>query len=72
MPRLNLPDLLARLGLIVRLETAQNEAIEDHESRLYRLEETMKLKSGAIDAHTKDIQDLRMELRSKVKIDVQT
>lgn len=72
MPRLNLPDLLARLGLFVRLETAQNEAIEDHETRLYRLEETMKLKSGAIDANTRAIQELRMELRSKVKIDVQT
>lgn len=71
MPKLNLSDLLARLGLFVRLETAQNEALEDHESRLYALEETLKLKAGAIEKNTKDLQDLRLEVRGKVKINVQ-
>lgn len=70
MPKLNLGDLLARLGLFVRLETAQNESLEDHERRLYALEETMKLKCGAIEQNTRDLQNLRMEVRGKVRFDV--
>lgn len=66
----NIRDLLARLGLLCRLETAIVDELERLNSRVYVLEENRKLKDADILAMKKELQDLRMEVRGKVTMDV--
>lgn len=68
----NVRDLMARLGLLCRLESAIVDELERHESRLYALEENRKLKDAEILRLKTDLQDLRMAVRGKVHIDVDT
>lgn len=66
----NVHDLLARLGLLCRLETAIVDELDRHNSRLYKLEENRKLKDADILALRKELMDLRLEVRGKVSINV--
>lgn len=66
----NIRDLLARLGLLCRLESAIVDALESHDRRLYALEENRKLKDAEILALRKDLMNLRLEVRGKVSINV--
>lgn len=68
----NIRDLLARLGLLCRLETAIVDELERLNVRVYALEENRKLKDAAITRLTKEAQDLRLELRGKVHVNVET
>lgn len=68
----NIRDLLARLGLLCRLETAIVDELERLNVRVYALEENRKLKDAAITRLTKEVQDLRLELRGKVHVNVET
>lgn len=65
----NLRDLISRLGLLCRLESAIVEELERHESRLYALEENRKLKDAELLRVGREVQDLRMVVQGKVKID---
>ena len=65
----NLRDLISRLGLLCRLESAIVEELERHESRLYALEENRKLKDAELLRLGREVQDLRMVVKGKVKID---
>lgn len=65
----NVRDLLSRLGLLCRLESAIVDELEHHDSRLYALEENRKQKDAAILALQKEVQDLRLVIRGKVRID---
>ena len=67
----NILDLLSRLGLLCRLETAIVKELESLSARVYALEENRKLKDSAILQLEKDVATLRAELRGKVKADVQ-
>lgn len=67
----NIRDMLARLGLMVRLETAIVDKLEDHGKRLYALEENRKLKDAAILDLKKEVGQLKAELRGKVTINVE-
>lgn len=67
----NIRDLLARLGLLCRLETAIVNKLEENDRRLYALEENRKLKDPAILQLQKDLGALRAEVRAKVRIDVE-
>lgn len=66
----NIRDLLSRLGLLCRLETAIVEELERLGGRVYALEENRKMKDAAILDMKKEIQKLRAELRGKVTINV--
>lgn len=66
----NIRDLLARLGLLCRLESAIVDALESHDRRLYALEENRKLKDASLLELKKDVQNLRAEVRGRVTIDV--
>lgn len=68
----NIRDLLARLGLLCRLETAIVDELDRLNVRVYALEENRKLKDAAITRLTKEVQDLRLELRGKVHVNVET
>lgn len=65
----NLRDLISRLGLLCRLESAIVEELERHESRLYALDENRKLKDAELLRVGREVQDLRMVVQGKVKID---
>ena len=65
----NLRDLLARLGLLCRLEFAIVDELERHSSRLYALEENRKLKDAEILNLKTELQNLRLEVRRKVSFD---
>lgn len=65
----NLRDLISRLGLLCRLESAIVEELERHESRLYALEENRKLKEAELLRLGREVQDLRLVVHGKVKID---
>lgn len=67
----NIRDLLSRLGLLCRLETAIVDELERLNGRIYALEENRKLKDAAILDLKKDVGNLRAELRGKVRIDVE-
>lgn len=60
-------ELLARIGLQYRLEVAFCEVIEEHDKRLYALEENRKLKDAEIARLSKDVAELKMLLRKKVQ-----
>lgn len=64
----NLKDLLARLGLLCRLESAMVSEIEALQRRVYALEENRKLKDAAILALTKEVGELKLILQSKVAV----
>lgn len=66
----NIRDLLSRLGLLCRLETAIVDELERLGCRVYALEENRKLKDAAILDMKQEIQKLRAELRGKVTINV--
>lgn len=66
----NIRDLLARLGLLCRLETAIVDELDRHASRLYALEQNRKLKDADLLALRKELMDLRLEVRGKVTINV--
>ena len=68
----NIRDLLARLGLLCRLETAIVDELDRLNVRVYALEENRKLKDAAITQLTKEVQALRLELRGKVHVNVET
>lgn len=68
----NLRDLLSRLGLLCRLECAIVDELERQEVRLYALEENRKLKDAEILALKKEVQDLRLAVREKVRFDAVT
>lgn len=68
----NIRDLLARLGLLCRLETAIVDELDRLNVRVYALEENRKLKDAAITTLTKEVQALRLELRGKVHVNVET
>lgn len=68
----NIRDLLARLGLLCRLESAIVDELERHGTRLYALEENRKLKDADILDMKKELQDLRAEVRGKVVFHVDT
>lgn len=65
----NVRDLMSRLGLLCRLESAIVDELERHEARLYALEENRKLKDSALLSLQKEVQELRLEVRGKVVID---
>ena len=65
----NVRELLARLGLLCRLESAIVDELERHDSRLYALEENRKFKDAEILRLTRELQDLRMVVHGKVAID---
>lgn len=66
----NIRDLMSRLGLLCRLESAIVDELERHDTRLYALEENRKLKDAEILALKKEVQDLRLAVRGMVRIDV--
>lgn len=66
----NIRDLLSRLGLLCRLETAIVDELERLGGRVYALEENRKLKDAALLELKKEVQNLRAELRGKVTINV--
>lgn len=66
----NLRDLVSRLGLLCRLETAIVDELERLNTRVYALEENRKLKDAALLELKKEVQNLRAELRGKVTINV--
>lgn len=68
----NIRDLLARLGLLCRLETAIVDELENLGGRVYTLEENRKLKDAALLDLRREVQTLRAEVRGKVSIDVET
>lgn len=68
----NIRDMLARLGLMCRLETAIVDELERLNTRVYALEENRKLKDAAILKLERDLGILKAELRGKVRIDVET
>lgn len=61
----NIHDLLARLGLLCRLETAIVDKLDDHDTRLYALEENRKLKDQSILDLKRDVGELKLLLRQK-------
>lgn len=63
-------DLLARLGLLCRLEGAIIDELEALNRRVYVLEENRKLKDASLLDLKKEVQDLKAELRGKVTINV--
>lgn len=65
----NVRELLARLGLLCRLESAIVDELERHDSRLYALEENRKLKDAEILRLNRELQDLRMTVNGKVAFD---
>lgn len=65
----NLRDLISRLGLLCRLESAIVDELERHEARLYALEENRKHKDAELLRLVREVQDLRMAVYGKVKID---
>lgn len=65
----NVRELLARLGLLCRLESAIVDELERHDSRLYALEENRKLKDAEILRLNRELQDLRMIVNGKVAFD---
>lgn len=65
----NVRDLMSRLGLLCRLESAIVDELERHEARLYALEENRKLKDSEILSLKKEVQDLRLAVRGKVRFD---
>ena len=65
----NVRELLARLGLLCRLESAIVDELERHESRLYALDENRKLKDAEILRLNRELQDLRMIVNGKVAFD---
>lgn len=65
----NVRDLMSRLGLLCRLESAIVDELERHDARLYALEENRKLKDADLLALKKEVQDLRLAVRGKVSID---
>lgn len=64
----NVKDLLARLGLLCRLESAMVAVLEEQESRIRKLEENAKLKDAAILKLQKDVGELNVLLRHKVTV----
>lgn len=65
----NVRDLMSRLGLLCRLESAIVDELERHDTRLYALEENRKLKDADLLSLKKEVQDLRLAVRGKVRID---
>lgn len=65
----NIRDLLSRLGLLCRLESAIVDELERLNERVYVLEENRKLKDARILQLTQELQDLRMAVHGKVKFD---
>lgn len=68
----NVRDLMSRLGLLCRLESAIVDELERHHTQLYALEENRKLKDAEILRLKTELQDLRLAVRGKVHIDVGT
>lgn len=68
----NIRDMLARLGLMCRLESAIVAELERLNIRIYALEENRKLKDAAIARLNKEVGDLKLELRGKVTVNVET
>lgn len=62
----NIKDLLSRLKLFCRLETAIVHELEKHESRLYALEENRKMKDASIAALQRKVSDLELVIRKQV------
>lgn len=59
-------DLLSRLTLLCRLETAIYKELEEINRRLYNLEENRKVKDKAIETLQKDVGNIKLMLRKKV------
>lgn len=59
-------DLLSRLTLLCRLETAIYKELEEINCRLYNLEENRKVKDKAIENLQKDVGNIKLMLRKKV------
>ncbi len=68
----HIKDLLSRLGLLVRLEGAIVEKLEEFSRRIYALEENLKRYHATQTAQGKEIADLKAELRGKVRVNVET
>lgn len=64
----NIKDLLSRLALLCRLESAIVAELESINSRLYALEENRKLKDAAIIDLKKEVGDIKLTLRQKVAV----
>lgn len=66
----NIRDMLSRLGLMCRLESAIVDQLERHDVRLYALEENRKLKDADLLDLKKEVQELRLAVRQKIRFDV--
>lgn len=53
-----------------RFDAALMATLEEHERRLYAVEEWQKLKTPTITGNTDDIRKLKTELRGKLSVDV--
>lgn len=63
-----LRELAGKLKLFCDLELAIVEKLEEHDQRLYKLEEDYKRMRGSTDSHAQSIHELRLilgELRRK-------
>ena len=64
----NVRELLARLGLLCRLESAIVEELESINARLYALEENRKLKDVSILDLKREVGEIKLSLRQKVVV----
>lgn len=55
-------ELLGKIKIFARFEIAVADKLEDHDKRIYALEENKKLKDAAIMQLTKEVGDLRLIL----------
>lgn len=57
-------ELLGKIKLFARFEIAVADKLDDHEKRLYKLEENKKLKDAAILQMQKELGELRLILNN--------
>lgn len=64
----NIKDMLSRLVLMCRLETAIVEELENLNKRVYALEQDLKLRTGTIRALETEVASLKLSIRNKASV----
>lgn len=60
--------LIGNIMTFCKLEKAMVDLLEDHQNRIYALEENRRLKDSAILALQNEVKELKAVLRSKVTV----
>lgn len=60
--------LIGNIMTFCKLEKAMVDLLEDHQNRIYALEENRRLKDSAILALQNEVKELKTVLRSKVTV----